>query len=294
MSRRNLALVVVGVLAVSFSGVLVRLADAPPLAVAFYRTSMAAVVLLPVALVTKRQEFRALDGRRIAIALLSGALLAAHFGTWIPSLDLTTVAASTVLVTTQPVWVALMGRAVGERLTRTAFVGVAVALTGAVIVSGGGFGVSPRVLLGDVLAIAGAICGAGYVMAGRELRRSVSVFTYVSIVYTTCAAILALAMAVSGTPFVGYEPEVWLMFGLITIGPQILGHTVFNYLLAFLEASVVVIAIMAEPVGASVLAFLLLSEVPPLSAVVGGVVILVGVFVAIMAQTRAQEDVPVE
>jgi drug/metabolite transporter (DMT)-like permease len=294
MSRRHLALVVLGVVAVSFSGVLVRLADAPALAVAFYRTSLAAGVLLPLALSSKREEFRALNRPRLGLAVASGALLAAHFATWIPSLDLTTVSASTVLVTTQPIWVAVLGKALGERLTRSAKLGVAIALVGAVIVSGGDFAVSGRALLGDALAIAGAICGAGYVMAGRRMRQSVSVLTYVAIVYTTCAVILALVLAASGTPFLGYEPRVWLMFVLITIGPQIMGHTVFNYLLAFLEASIVVIAIMAEPVGATILAFFLLEEVPPLTAVVGGVVILVGVFIAITAQTRAPEEVPVE
>jgi drug/metabolite transporter (DMT)-like permease len=294
MSPRNLSLVVLGVVAVSFSGVLVRVADAPPLALAFYRTAMAAAVLLPITLALRRGELRRLDRSRLLVALLSGALLAGHFCTWIPSLSYTTVAASTVLVTSSPIWIAVFGGIVGERMTRTALTGVAVAVAGAVLISGADFTVSTRALAGDVLAIAGAIFGAGYVIAGRSLRRDLSVITYCSIVYTTCSLILAVAMVAVGTPFSGYDGRTWGIFALLTIGPQIMGHTVFNYLLAFLEASVVVISIMAEPVGATLLALVVLHESPSGAALVGGSVILVGVYVAITAQTRRPEEVPVE
>lgn len=293
VSRRNATLLVVGVLAVSFSAVLVRLADdTPKLAIAFYRCAMAAAVLLPLALVRHGDELRALTGRQRRLALLSGVFLAAHFATWIPSLSFTSVAASSVLVTTQPLWVALFGRAIGERSSRGTLLGIGVALAGTLGIAGADVGSSGRALLGDALAIGGAIFGAAYVLAGRNLRQEVSVVPYTAVVYSTAAAILVVVLLVSGTPFAGYEPKVWLLFALITIGPQFLGHTVFNYLLGHLEAAVVAVAIMAEPVGATLLALVILGEAPSVSAVAGGGLILAGVYLAIAGAGRRDAAVP--
>jgi drug/metabolite transporter (DMT)-like permease len=289
LSRRHAGLLVVGVLAVSFSAVLVRLSDdTPKLTIAFYRCGLAAAVLVPLAIARHRAELSGLSVRQRRLALLSGVFLAAHFATWIPSLSLTSVAASSVLVTTQPLWVALFGRAIGERPSRRTLAGIGVALAGTLVIAGGDFGGSGRALLGDSLAVAGAIFGAGYVLSGRNLRREISVVPYTAVVYATSAVILAVVLVLTGTPFAGYEPKVWLLFALITIGPQFLGHTVFNYLLGHLEASVVAIAIMAEPVGATVLALAILGEAPSASAVAGGALILAGVYVAIARSTREE------
>jgi drug/metabolite transporter (DMT)-like permease len=295
MSPRHLALLVLGVVAVSFAAVLIRAADAPALAVALYRNGIAAAILLPLALARHRAEFRALSRRQVGMALLAGALLAAHFATWIPSLSMTTVGASTVLVTTQPVWVALAGHLwLGDRVSGRALAGIAVAFAGAAVVSGGDFGISGRALLGDGLALLGAVTAAGYYLAGRSLRRSVSLLTYVGIAYTTCTLLLFPAMLVSGTPFGGFEAKTWWAFVGLALVPQIMGHTVFNYLLRFVDATVVAVAIMGEPVGASLLALAIFGEVPPWSAVGGGVLILAGIFVAITAQAGRRASMPLE
>jgi drug/metabolite transporter (DMT)-like permease len=287
LSRRHGGLLVVGVLAVSFSAVLVRLADdTPKLAIAFYRCGLAAAVLVPLALLRHRSELRAITPRNRRLALLSGAFLAAHFATWIPSLSFTSVAASSVLVTTQPLWVALFGRAIGERPSRRALAGIGVALAGTLVIAGGDFGASGRALVGDGLAVAGAIFAAGYVLSGRNLRHDISVVPYTAVVYGTAAVILAVVLLVSATPFSGYAPKVWLLFALITIGPQFLGHTVFNYLLGHVEASVVAIAVMAEPVGATLLALAILGEAPSSTAVAGGALILAGIYLAIARANR--------
>jgi drug/metabolite transporter (DMT)-like permease len=194
-----------------------------------------------------------------------------------------------VLVTTQPLWVALFGRAIGERPDRRAFIGIGIALLGTLVIAGRDLGGSGRALIGDGLAVAGAVFGAAYVLAGRNLRREVSVVPYTALVYGTAAVLLSGVLLVSGTAFSGYEPKVWLLFALITIGPQFLGHTVFNYLLGHLEAAVVAIAIMAEPVGAALLALVILDEAPGASAVAGGALILAGVYVAI-ATARERPD----
>ncbi len=292
MRRRHAGLLVLGVVAVSFSAVLVRIASEDeqthPLAIAFYRCAMAAAVLVPITIARYLGELRALTRPQRRLAVASGAFLAAHFATWIPSLSYTSVAASAVLVTTQPLWVALFGAAIGERPPPRAYVGIGIALAGTVLIVGADLGGAGRALIGDALAVAGAIFGAAYVLAGRSLRQEVSLIPYATVAYGTAAALLAAVLAIAGIPFTGYRPEVWLVFALITIGPQFLGHTVFNYLLGHLQASVVAVAIMAEPVGATLLAFAIRGEVPGVAAVAGGSLILIGVYVAIATASRGE------
>jgi drug/metabolite transporter (DMT)-like permease len=294
MTTRNAALLVLGVAAVSFSAILVREADAPALTIAFYRNAMAAAILVPLAFARHRDEIRALRRKQIAAAVLSGLFLAGHFATWIDSLSYTTVAASSVLVVTQPIWIGLMGKFYGEGLRRAALGGIVLAFVGTLVVFGGDVGSSSRELLGDALALIGAVFAAAYFVAGREVRREMSVLTYVAIVYTVCAVVLLVAAVATGSALGGFDAKTWWMFVLLTIGPQIAGHTVFNYLLGHLEAAVVAIAIMAEPVGAILLAMAILNEQPPLASIGGGVLILAGVFVAIRAQAREDVELVVE
>ena len=290
MPSRHVFLIVVGIVAVAFSSILVRLADAPPVAVAFYRTLFASALLLPLALARHGAELRNLTGRDLRLALASGVLLAVHFVTWFAALDHTTVAAGTALVTTQPVWVGAVGHFfLGERLRPAAVVGIALALGGACVVAGGS--VLEGSLLGNALALVGGMLSAGYLLVGRSLRQRVSLLSYVGIVYTTCALVLLPAALASGTPLTGYDGRTWGVFLLLALVPQILGHTVFNYLLAHLEAAVVAVAILGEPVGATLLAFAILAEVPPWTDVLGGAVILAGVYVAITAQGRGSRAI---
>ena len=295
MRSRHLGLLALAVLAVSSSAILIRLAEAPALAVSFYRCAMAAAVLLPIALLRHGAEVRSLGRRQWIVAMASAAALAAHFALWVPSLSYTSVAASTVLVTSSPVWVALLGRiTIGERVSRVGVAGIALSLAGAAVISWGDVGVSARAALGDALALAGAIAAAAYVLAGRDLRQRMTLFTYAGIVYTGAAALLGAAMLVTRTSFTGYPPDVWGLFVLMTLGPQLLGHTVFNYLLADVEASVVAISVTAEPVGASLLALAVFGEVPSVSVVAGGVLILGGIYVTIAGQARARVEIETE
>jgi drug/metabolite transporter (DMT)-like permease len=293
MTRRHLALLALGVVAVSFSAIFIRLADAPALSIAFWRNAIGAGILLPLAIRRHRDELRRLTGTQWATAILSGALLAAHFATWIPSLDYISVGASTVLVTTQPVWVAVIGRALGRRVDARALLGIALSLAGAVVIFGPDLG-SPDAR-GDALALIGAITASGYLLAGQNLRAEVSLLTYVGIAYTVCAVGLAVVVAVAGEPFVGFPATTWLLFLAMALGPQILGHTVFNYLLSDVDPGVISIAITAEPVGSTLLALLFFGELPPWTAIAGGVLILAGIAVTVRAQERAVvPEVPLE
>lgn len=295
MTPRNALLLAFGVVAVSVSAPLIRLADAPPLAIAFYRNALAAALLLPIALTRGRRELRTITGRQWAGLVLAGTFLAVHFAAFVPAVTLTTVAAATVLVNTQPVWAAIGARVfLRERLRGLTIAGISIALAGAVLISGGNLTSSSRAFLGDVLAVAGAIAVAVYLLAGRVLRQRLSLVVYAAVVYTICALVLLVAAAASGTPLVGFPPEAWLMFGLMALGPQIGGHTTFNYLLRDLDATVVAVAVMAEPVGASLLALALFGEAPSLLAIAGGAVILVGVYLAIAAESRRRLVAPVE
>jgi drug/metabolite transporter (DMT)-like permease len=295
MSPRTAGLLVVGVIAVSFAAPLIRLADAPPLVVAFYRNLLATAVLLPPALFWRWDELRSLERREVGALAAAGLLLAVHFSAWIPSVTLTTVAASTVLVATTPVWAAVGSRLLlGERVPSRAALGIAVALLGAMIISGADVAVSVRAFAGDALALAGAISAAGYLLAGRQLRQRRSLLVYAVVVYAACSAALLVAILVTGTPLGGYSARSWLMFALLALGPQILGHTVFNYLLGDVQATVIAVAVMGEPVGASILAFVLFGEAPALIAVAGGVLILAGIYVAVSAQARTAAEAPVE
>jgi drug/metabolite transporter (DMT)-like permease len=287
MSPRAIGLLVLGVVAVSFSAILIRLTDAPPMTVALYRNAIAAAILVPFALARHRPELRVLTCRQWGLAALAGVFLAAHFATWIPSLDYTTVAASTVLVTTQPLWVAAIAYlAFRERLSRAAVIGILVALAGTAVVSGGDVSLSGRAVFGDLLAVVGAVLAACYFVIGRGLRQQMSLLAYVSVCYTVCAVVMIPVVAASGQPFLDLRWQDWGLLVLMALAPQILGHTVFNYLLGEVEATVIAIAVMGEPVGASLLALAIFGETPPWTAAVGGALILTGVYAAITAQAR--------
>jgi drug/metabolite transporter (DMT)-like permease len=291
--RRVAVLLVVGVTAVSCSAVLVRLADAPGLAVAFYRCAFASLVLVPWALVRYRGTLAALSHRRRLLVGASGLALAAHFATWIPSIGLTSVAASVVLVQTVPVWVVILGPAFGERATRGALAGILIALAGTALIVVDDLGGGTDVLLGDLLALAGAFFAAIYVLLGRRLRPVLPLVPYTAGVYGIAAVALAVAMVVGRVPFAGYSADQWLLFVAMTLGPQFLGHTTFNLLLGHVRATVVAVALLAEPVGATLLAWVILAERPPASAVVGGAIVLAGVYLAIRAESRLAPEVAV-
>jgi drug/metabolite transporter (DMT)-like permease len=289
VTPRQVALLTMGVVAVSFSAIFIREADATGLVIAFYRNALSAAIVLPLALWFRRDELRRLTRAQVAIALLSGAILALHFATWIPSVKLTTVAASVTLVTTSPIFVAAGARMLfGERVNRLTFAGILLGLAGAIIISGFDFAVSGRAVLGDLLALAGAAAAAGYFLAGRHLRQDVSLLAYVGIVYPTTALLLFPVALVSGGRMVGFGAKTWWMFVLMAAVPQGLGHTTFNYLLKEVDATVVSISILGEPVGATLLALLIFGEVPPWSAVIGGIVTLAGIFVAIVGPARSR------
>jgi drug/metabolite transporter (DMT)-like permease len=210
-----------------------------------------------------------------------GLVLAAHFSLWIASLERTSVASSVVLVTAHPVLVGLVGHfMMNERLSRLNAVGIAVGLAGVVVLTRGDAGAGTETLIGDLLAFLGGVAAGVYILGGRQTRKRISLVTYAFLVYGSCSVFLLVAVVVTGTELVGLGGGEWFLFLLMALGPSILGHTMYNWTLRHVPASVVSVSLLGEPVGSSLLAFLLLSEAPPELAVVGGAVILVGIVLA--------------
>ena len=278
------------VFAASSSAVLVRWSAAPSSVAAFYRVLFTTAIVAPVALLRYREEFALLSRRDIAAALAAGVALAVHFAAWFESLNHTSVAASVTIVQTQPVFVAL-GAALllDERLDRTTVAGIAIAIVGAAAMSLGDAGeapVSDATPYGNALALLGAITVAGYVLAGRSIRQRVSLFPYVTVVYTACALTLGALVAAQGHDVATYPAREWLLFLGMAVGPGVFGHTVVNWTLKHLESVVVSVAWLGEPVGATLLAVPLLAEVPDAVTVLGGAVVLSGIYLTVVGRER--------
>ncbi len=275
-SRIALPAVAVGVVAVSAAAIFIRLADAPAVAVAFWRCALGVALLLPLAVVRRERMPR---GRPFWVGVTSGVALGGHFGFWISSLDYTSVAASVVLVTTQPVFVAVLAYLLfGEKTSPVSFAGILVAIAGTVVIAQDG-SVGSAAFLGNALALIGAVMVAVYFLIGRSQRSGgVGVLPYVIVVYSAAAMTLLLVALFSGTPLWGYSGETWFWLWCLTLGPQLMGHTVFNWALRYVEASILAGTILAEPVVASLLAWLVLAEKPGAVTVLGGAVILSGLY----------------
>jgi drug/metabolite transporter (DMT)-like permease len=277
----------VGILAVSSAAILIRLITAPALAVGAWRLTLATAMLTPWALGAARREWPRLERHDWARLILAGLALALHFGAWISSLRLTSVASSVILVSTTPLWVALAGRfLLGERLGRATRWGLALSLVGTSIVSfgdltlGGAQALTTRALLGNGLALLGAISVAAYLLLGRAVRRKLSTLAYVWPCYGIAAGALWLTCLFARQPLWGYDTGTFVLLALLALGPQVLGHSAFNWALAHFSPVFVTLALLGEPIGATALAWLLLGEAPTWTALGGGALILVAIVAA--------------
>jgi drug/metabolite transporter (DMT)-like permease len=285
----DLATMVVAIAAVSTSGPIVVATAASALAIAFWRTTMASGVLLPWTLLRNRRELLALSRRELTLGAVAGLLLAAHFATWVPSLRYTTVASSTGLVATQPIWAAFLARRSGAVIPGRAWLGIAAAVLGAAVITGVDVHASLRSLGGDLLALAGAMFAAAYMAAGGEVRRSVSTATYTTICYLTTAVALLVVCVIGGQSLGPYDGDVWLKLAGLTVGAQLLGHSLFNHVLRRTSPTIVSLAILFEVPGASLIAAVWLHQQPHAAAIPGLALLLVGVALITASRDRAAE-----
>lgn len=283
---RDFGLLAVGVAAVSTSAPLIAATAAPALAIAFWRTAFGTLAIAPFAW-RRRGEWGAADRRVRWAAVLAGLLLAAHFATWIPSLEYTSVASSTALVATQPLWAALIARVRGQHVPRRAWAGMAVAFAGVLLLTGVDLQVSPTALFGDLLALVGAVFAAGYVTAGAGARQALSTTTYTAACYGVCAAALLPLCGVTGTELSGYDATTWGQLLLLTAVAQLLGHSVLNAALRTTPPTVLSLAILFEMPGATLIAAIWLGQLPPTGVIPAALLLLAGIALVVTGQGRS-------
>jgi len=285
-----------GVLGISSGSILVRLAqgqDMPSLVIAAWRLTLASAVLLPLAISRRREELSHMSRSAWGLALLSGFMLALHFATWITSLAYTSVASSTVLVTTTPLWVGLAAPfLLKERLSSALKIGIVLAMFGSVLIgvadvvavvegrllfSLTAFTNQINPLQGNVLALGGAFAASAYLIIGRHLRHGMSLLTYTAVVYSSAACfLLAMALA-AGHDLVGYSASAYLIMMMMALFPQLIGHSSYNWALGHLPAATVSVAVIGEPIGATILALLIFHEIPGIITLTGSMLLLAGI-----------------
>ncbi|NDB18155.1 MAG: DMT family transporter [Actinobacteria bacterium] len=275
----------VALLGICTTGPIIADSSVPPLALAAWRCLLGALVLAAAASVRHWSQWRQLTGAQWRGMVAAGLFLALHFATWVPSIKLTTVASSTALVATQPVWAALFARARGQEISRSMWAGIAISLSGAVWLAGADFAVaSPRALLGDALALLGAILAAAYVTAGEHVRASVGTNVYSAVVYGIAAVLLLGIAASAGTSLGGWDSGQWTSIITLTVFGQLIGHTLINRVLLTTSATVTSTAILFEMPGSTLIAAVWLKQSPPAQVWPALGLVLVGLYVVVRAQ----------
>ena len=298
----------VGVLSISTAAILIRYAqsEADSLVIAAARMLLSVVPLIPVAFLRYRKQLFSLPYRSVALSVLSGTFLALHFAAWITSLEHTSIASSVVLVCTTPIWVTLFGTVIQKEATSRAVIsgiiiatlgGLAVGIDGICTLTPGGLTCAlPESMIGrsstygNILALFGAWMAAGYLLAGRKARGDVDLVPYAFISYSVAAMILVAIVAALKLPVTGFSHETYLYFVLLGLIPQLIGHTSLNWALKYLPTTYVSIAQMGEPVGSTILGMLLLNEYPTPIKIMGGILILVGIY-TVTATVKTKEQI---
>ncbi len=297
------AAILLGVLAISTGSIFARLAqqEAPSLVVSTYRMVLATLFFLPWAVTKYRHVILGYTKKQVLLILLSGIFLALHFASWITSLEYTTVASSVVLVTTVPLWVAIISTVfLKEKPGFLLLIGLVIALIGGAIVGLGmacsiingkincsGFSefFYGRYFYGNLLALVGAWAASGYMVIGRKVRATVDVVPYAFTVYGFSAIILLVTTIILGQSLTGYSNETYLWLVALAFFPQVIGHSTYNWALGYLPVTYVAVVLLGEPIGASILALIFLGEIPSSFEVFGGILILLGIYLASLTQT---------
>lgn len=270
---------VVATVAVSFSAIFIKLSTAAPLVIAAYRLAITTGLLLPFMRVGTLAQLRALDRRAAGLLALSGLFLALHFATWTASLGYTSVASAVLFVTVHPALVAIAAFIFfGERTSPRGIVGILLTLAGSGVVAGGDLRLGGQALGGDLLAFLGAVAFTGYLLIGRGARRDLNTLAYTTPVYAIAACGLAVMAVAFRQPLGAISARDLLIFLALAIVPTLCGHSLYNWTLRYLPATVVSVSFLGEPIGAAILAWLLLGQPVPLTTVAGGAVILVGIW----------------
>jgi drug/metabolite transporter (DMT)-like permease len=285
----------VAVMASSSAAPMIAYAAAPALSIAFWRNALAVGLLVPVAATARRRELGALlgiggDRRRALVSVLAGVCLAVHFATWVPSAKLTSVAVATALMSTMPVWTAIVAWLRGLQVTLPTWLGIALAVLGVVLATGADVSSSSRAVVGDALALAGAVFAAGYVTLGEKVRASTSTTTYTTVCYSVCSVLLLAVCVVGGVRLVGFSAPTWRVIVALTLGPQLLGHSLINYALRHVSATTVAVLQLFQVPGAALIGWALLGKLPAARSVPGLAIIVAGLAVVVLGARRQRAE----
>ncbi len=276
----------VAVVFISLSGPMIAATAAPVLAIAFWRCLIGSGITGVWVIARRWSSLGALTRREIRLTVIAGVFLGLHFATWIPSLTLTTIAASTALVATQPIWAALIARAMGVRISSRVWIGIAIAFSGVIVLTGVDLSVDPAHLWGDALALVGAVFSAAYVSVAERVRKTVDTSTTTFVLYAVSAVTILPLVFIFGQQLVGFDAQAWALILAVTLGAQLLGHSMMTRVLSSTSATVVSLAILFEMPGATLVAAIWLGQVPPLALLPAAGLILAGLVIVIKAADR--------
>ncbi len=282
----DLARLGIAVVFISLSGPMIAATAAPALAIAFWRCLIGSGLTGIWVGLRQRTQLAQLTRRELRLTALAGLFLGLHFATWIPSLTMTTIAASTALVATQPIWAAFIARASGVRIERRVWVGITIAFSGVIVLTGVDLSVDPQHLVGDALALVGAIFAAAYVSVAERVRQTVDTSTMTFVLYAVSAVTILPLVFLFGEALVGFDTRAWLLILAVTLGAQLLGHSMMNKVLSSTSATVVSLAILFEMPGATIVAAIWLGQVPPLALLPAAALILIGLAIVIRSADR--------
>jgi drug/metabolite transporter (DMT)-like permease len=281
-------LLLIGIIAISTASIFIKLCEAPALIISAYRMILASLILFPWA--GYQKVWRGWEKKDVAWLILSGSFLGFHFASWIASLKYTSVASSVVLVTTNPIFVGIGSWLfLKERLGFNLILGIGLSVIGSGLIGYGDMTLSKEALMGDGLALLGALAASGYFLVGRKMRRNKDLLAYIFPVYSTAGLILIIFSLSFQKPLFGYSSSTYLFLFLLAIVPQLIGHTTFNWALKYLPASMIAIAILGEPIGSTILAYFILSEGLTFWKILGGIFIFAGILIALKKGTSVSK-----
>ena len=283
---RTITILSVGIISISFAAIFVRFCDdVPAIMIAAYRLGVASLILLVFSRI-RGVSFK-ISGKDLLLSIAGGVFLGLHFIFWITSLKYTSVASSVVLVTTNPIFVGIFSYFIlKERQHREIIAGTILCLIGSVVIAAGDSGIHSLILLdekalvGDALALVGAVMASAYLLTGSRVRERLDILTYITIVYTTSAIFLAGVSLLMGISFTGYRSSSYMYMILLAVIPQLVGHTSINWALKHLRAGMIAISILGEAIGATILAYLFFGETVNSSQIVGMVLIFAAIIIA--------------
>jgi len=276
----------IGIIAISTASIFIKLCDAPSLIIATYRMMLASLMLAPFACCKK--TWKGWEWKKVEWLLASGLFLSLHFGFWIASLKYTSVASSVVLVTTHPIFVGIGSWLfLRERIRLNLVLGIALSVLGSGLIGYGDMSLSKETLMGDGLALLGAIAASGYLLVGRKMRKDHDLFAYIFPVYSTAGLILIFFSLIFQKSFYGYSPHTYLFLFFLALIPQLIGHTTFNWALKYLPASMVAVTILGEPIGSTILAYFILGEGLTTWKVLGGISIFAGILISLKNTSKS-------